>query len=220
MSNFLLRRAMQRRTGLWFGAALTAAAVLTVQIGVAVADPPVARVASRGCSTSTPFVSGQGGYASYRIPATITAAGGSVLAFAEGRVGGAGDAGNIDVVLRRSNDAGCTWGAMQVVADQGADTIGNPAPLVDPKSGDVVLLTTFNLGSAAESAILRGQAPPRAVFLQRSSDNGATFTTPREISATTRLTNWRWYATGPGHALAMKEGAHAGRLVVPANHSI
>ncbi|MCZ9339078.1 glycoside hydrolase, partial [Streptomyces sp. TRM76130] len=27
---------------------------------------------------------------------------------------------------------------------------------------------------------------------------------------------WRWYATGPGHALRLR----AGRVVVPANHSL
>jgi sialidase-1 len=31
--------------------------------------------------------------------------------------------------------------------------------------------------------------------------------------------HWRWYATGPGHAVALTRGDHAGRLVVPANHS-
>lgn len=31
--------------------------------------------------------------------------------------------------------------------------------------------------------------------------------------------NWRWYATGPGHAIALRRGPYAGRLVVPSNHS-
>jgi len=35
-----------------------------------------------------------------------------------------------------------------------------------------------------------------------------------------KLPNWRWYATGPGHAIALTQGIHKGRLVVPANHSV
>jgi sialidase-1 len=32
--------------------------------------------------------------------------------------------------------------------------------------------------------------------------------------------DWRWYATGPGHAVRLRHGPHAGRLLVPANHSV
>jgi len=172
------------------------------------------------CTTSTPFVAGVGGYASYRIPAVVTTPHKAVLAFAEGRVGGTSDAGNIDIVARRSTDGGCTWGPQQVVADLGDNTIGNPSPVVDPKTGEIVLVSTYNLGTAPESAILRGQAPPRTVYVQRSTDDGATFSPPREIGDTTRRPDWRWYATGPGHAIAITSGPHQGRLVVAANHSI
>ena len=72
--------------------------------------------AAAGCTSSVPYVSGEGGYDTYRIPATVTTGRGTVLAFAEGRRGGAGDTGHIDVVLRRSSDGGCTWGPLPVVA--------------------------------------------------------------------------------------------------------
>ncbi len=170
------------------------------------------------CQESVPFQSGVGGYASYRIPAVVQAGSGTLLAFAEGRRGGSSDTGDIDIVLRHSTDGGCTWGPQQVVTDQGTNTIGNPAPVVDPKTGDVVLLSVRN-GPVSEAQILRGEAgaeDTRRVFLQRSTDNGRTFTTPAEITATTKLENWRWYATTPGHAIALTSG----RLLVPANHSI
>jgi sialidase-1 len=96
------------------------------------------------CSESVPFRSGVGGYSSYRIPAVVKSADGALLAFAEGRRGGSSDTGDIDIVLRRSTDGGCTWGPQQVVADQGPNTIGNPAPVVDPASGDLVLLSVRN----------------------------------------------------------------------------
>jgi sialidase-1 len=175
------------------------------------------------CTESVPYTAGDGGYASYRIPAAITAADGSVLAFAEGRRAGTADSGNIDVVLRRSADGGCTWTPLQVVARGDGDTRGNPAPVLDPATKQVVLVTSYNAGTVTETQILQGKVTPeqsRRVFVQASSDNGTTFTPPREITSDTKRADWRWYATGPGHATALTTGPHAGRLVVPANHSI
>ncbi|MEQ7127219.1 sialidase family protein [Actinopolymorpha sp. B11F2] len=173
------------------------------------------------CAASVPFVSGERGYEIYRIPAIIQAADGTLVAFAEARESRS-DAGSIDIVRRRSDDGGCTWGTQAIVADEGDNTIGNPAPVVDPATGDLVLLSTRNAGSATEAEILRGEVPPedsRRVFVQVSRDDGKTFSPLREITSTTKQPDWRWYATGPGHAIALTQGPHAGRLVVPANHS-
>ncbi|MFI2738118.1 exo-alpha-sialidase [Streptomyces sp. NPDC018711] len=184
-------------------------------------EPGLTGAAAR-CEVSVPYAAGAGGYASHRVPAAVRTRAGTVLAFAEGRVGGAGDSGDIDIVVRRSEDGGCTWGPARVVADGNGDTRGNPAPVVDPRSGDIVLLSSYNGAEATERRILRGEVPAargRRVFVQRSSDDGRTFSAPREITARVKKPGWRWYATGPGHALALTRGPHAGRLVVPANHS-
>ncbi|WP_019074123.1 sialidase family protein [Streptomyces hokutonensis] len=178
--------------------------------------------ARSGCTSSVPYVSGDGGYDTYRIPATVTTDQGTVLAFAEGRHNDAGDTGNIDVVLRRSSDGGCTWGPLSVVAAGDGDTRGNPAPVVDPRTGAIVLVTSYNSGAVTEGQIMRGEVTAeqsRRVFVQRSWDDGRTFTPPRDITGEVKLPTWRWYATGPGHAVALTRGAHAGRLVIPANHS-
>ena len=178
--------------------------------------------AATGCTSSVPYVSGEGGYDTYRVPATVTTGLGTVLAFAEGRHNGAGDTGNIDVVLRRSGDGGCTWGPLHVVAAGDGDTRGNPAPVVDPRTGAVVLLTSYNSGAVTEAQIMRGEVTPqqsRRVFVQHSRDDGRHFTPPRDITDEVKPAGWRWYATGPGHAVALTHGPHAGRLVVPANHS-
>jgi len=59
------------------------------------------------CQNKIPvFVSGTDGYKSFRIPAVIAAPDGSLLAFAEGRVHGSGDFGNIDIVMKKSKDKG------------------------------------------------------------------------------------------------------------------
>src|SRR4051812_3131797 len=86
------------------------------------------------------FVSGEGGYHTYRIPAIIATKKGTLLAFCEGRRGSSSDAGDIDLLLRRSFDQGKTWGPVQMVADMGTDTVGNPAPVVDQKTGEIVML--------------------------------------------------------------------------------
>ncbi|MER5431960.1 sialidase family protein [Streptomyces sp. NPDC002588] len=171
------------------------------------------------CTSSVPYVSGEGGYASYRIPAAVTTRRGTLLAFAEGRRDGPGDTGDIDIVLRRSTDGGCTWGPLTVVAAGDGHTRGNPAPVVDPRTGAVVLVSCANEGTATEAEIMSGQAPPRRVYVQHSWDDGERFSRPRDITAEAALPGWRWYATGPGHALALTRGPHAGRLLVPANHS-
>ena len=178
--------------------------------------------AHSGCTSSVPYVSGDGGYDTYRIPATVVTGRGTVLAFAEGRHNSAGDTGNIDVVLRRSTDGGCTWGPTAVVAAGDGDTRGNPAPVVDPRTGAIVLVTSYNSGTVTEGQIMRGEVTPRQsrrVFVQRSWDDGRNFTPPRDITSQVKLPSWRWYATGPGHAVALTRGPHTGRLVIPANHS-
>ncbi|MFE6483552.1 exo-alpha-sialidase [Streptomyces sp. NPDC057757] len=178
--------------------------------------------AKHGCASSVPYVSGTGGYATYRIPAVVRTREGTLLAFAEGRLGGRADSGDIDIVLRRSRDGGCTWGPLRVVTAGKGDTRGNPAPVVDPRTGHVVLVTSYNSGAVTEAQILRGEATEeqgRRVFVQRSRDDGLSFSAPSEITSTVKRPGWRWYATGPGHAVALARGEHAGRLVVPANHS-
>ncbi|MFJ4786222.1 exo-alpha-sialidase [Streptomyces sp. NPDC088794] len=196
----------------------------TLVVAAVLAAPLTAtpHASAAGCTSSVPYVSGQGGYDTYRIPAAVTTGRGTVLAFAEGRRTGASDTGNIDVVLKRSADGGCTWGSLQVVTEGDGDTRGNPAPVLDPLTGAVVLVTSYNSGLVTEPQIMRGEVTPeqsRRVFVQRSWDDGRTFSAPVDITAQVKEPNWRWYATGPGHAVALASGPHAGRLVVPANHS-
>ncbi|GAA3552683.1 sialidase family protein [Kribbella ginsengisoli] len=160
-------------------------------------------------------------YHTYRIPAVI-AASGALLAFCEGRLHSSADAGEIEVVLRRSVDEGRTWSAVQVVSAAAGKTCGNPVPVVDPMSGDVVLVTCQNGAAAVESSVARGvdTEDGRRVFVQRSADLGVTWSSPVEITASVKAAEWGWYATGPCHGVALGNGRWAGRIVVPANHSV
>jgi sialidase-1 len=161
------------------------------------------------------FVSGEGGYHTYRIPALIESKRGTLLAFCEGRRGSAGDAGDIDLLLRRSFDQGRTWQPVQLVADFGGDTIGNPAPVVDRATGAILLLLTSNGGTISERMIEEGKGE-RRVWIARSTDDGATWTKPEEITAQVKRPDWTWYATGPGNGIQVKR---SGRLVIACDHT-
>ncbi|AUA14274.1 exo-alpha-sialidase [Streptomyces sp. SID8382] len=182
--------------------------------------------AARSYEVSVPFRAGTEGYASYRIPAVVLTHAGTVLAFAEGRVDSSADYGRIDLVLKRSADGGRTWGALQIVARNGDGTAGNPAPVVldgGPHDGRVLLVHIRSAASATEDRIRRGEvsaADGRRVWLTYSDDDGASWSGAREITASTKRPEWRWYATTPGHALQLRYGAHAGRIVIPGNHSL
>lgn len=179
---------------------------------------PKAKVLNGSISHTDVFRSGKDGYHTYRIPAIVRAKDGTLLAFAEGRKENRSDSGDIDVVLRRSTDNGKTWDPIQIVADHGKGCVGNPCPVVDEKSGDVVLLTIRQTPGATEHSIRSGKKEyRRSYYVQRSSDHGKTFSEPKRIDATDSLKP-RWLAGGPNHALQLKRGEHAGRLLVAGNH--
>ncbi len=193
------------------------AIALVVMASKSLAAP--AAMADAGPLQVQVFQSGQRGYHSFRIPAIVRATNGNLLAFAEGRRNDGGDIGAIDLVLKRSSDDGRTWGLLQRVIDGGANTFGNPTPIVDGSTGKILLLTTYNDGNVTEEQILAGAVKDRRVFLQASTDNGAAWSTAREITSTVKRPDWRYYATGPVHGIQLARGAHVGRLIAPCNHS-
>jgi sialidase-1 len=176
--------------------------------------------ANAGLEQSDVFSAGTDGYHTYRIPAIVTTTKATLLAFCEGRKGSASDAGQIDLVLKRSTDGGRTWSKQQVVWSDGTNTCGNPAPVVDRITGDILLLMTWNLGADHERQILDGTSKDtRRVFFTRSTDDGLTWSTPRDITDAVKKAHWRWYATGPVNGIQLTRGKNKERLVIPANHS-
>jgi sialidase-1 len=162
------------------------------------------------------YVAREGAYHTYRIPSIIATQKGTLLAFAEARRVGAGDAGDIDLVLKRSQDGGRSWSSIQIVGDNGPNTFGNPCPVVDATTGTVWLLTTQNRGTDREKDIIAGTSrTSRTVWVMKSEDDGLTWSTPAEITASVKHADWTWYATGPGVGIQVRSG----RLVIPANHA-
>jgi sialidase-1 len=180
------------------------------------------------------FVSGTEGHKSYRIPAIIKSSNGNLLAFCEGRVHGAGDFGDINIVMKRSSDGGKTWQALQTIVD--ADTLqaGNPAPVLDvddPAYPQGRIFLFYNTGNNHEGEVRKGHGL-REVWYKTSTDNGTTWSDPVNITlqvhrprqpqvnaAYNFAEDWRSYANTPGHAMQFQNGKYKGRIFVAANHS-
>jgi sialidase-1 len=180
------------------------------------------------------YVSGNEGYKSFRIPAIIKAPNGDLLAFCEGRVNGAGDFGDIKIVLKRSNDNGKTWSALQIVASNDTLQAGNPAPVVDltdPRFPKGRIFLFYNTGNGHEGELRKGHGH-RDVFYKTSVDNGKTWSEPTDITLQVNRIyqpeinpkwnfkqDWRSYANTPGHAMQFDKGKYEGRIYIAANHS-
>jgi hypothetical protein len=137
------------------------------------------------------YVSGEDGYHTYRIPSVIVTPQGTLLAFAEARRDGRGDTGDIDLVVKRSADGGRTWSAMQIVGDNGPNTVGNPCPVIDRTTGTIWLLTTHNLGEDREKEIIAGTSKgSRTVWVMKGTDDGLTWSAPVEITARAKRPDW------------------------------
>lgn len=187
------------------------------------------------CQEKVPvFVSGTEGHKSFRIPAIVGLPNGHLLAFCEGRVNGAGDFGDINIVMKQSSDGGKTWTTLQTIVD--ADTLqaGNPAPVVDltdpayPK-GRIFLF--YNTGNNHEGEVRKG-AGLREAWYKTSADNGRTWSEAANITTQVHLPkqpkinpaynfseDWRSYANTPGHAMQFQHGRYKGHIFVAANHS-
>jgi len=180
------------------------------------------------------YVSGTEGYKSFRIPAIIKAPNGDLLAFSEGRVHGAGDFGDIKIVLKRSSDLGKTWSALQIVASNDSLQAGNPAPVVDladPRFPEGRIFLFYNTGNGHEGELRKGKGH-RDVLYKTSTDNGRTWSQSIDITTQVNRINqpqvnpawsfkedWRTYANTPGHALQFEYGKYKGRIYIAANHS-
>ncbi len=165
------------------------------------------------------FVSGQDGHHTYRIPALAVTTKGTVLALCEGRVRGGGDAGDINLLIKRSTDNGTTFSKQQVIRDDAGNTCGNPCLVVDRETGAIWLLSTWNRGDDHERQIIsQTSKDTRRVFVMSSTDDGLTWSKAKEITADAKKPDWTWYATGPGSGIQIQQGPHKGRLVIPCDH--
>jgi len=143
----------------------------------------------------------------YRIPALAVSTKGTILAFAEARRLHGNDVGDIDAVVKRSEDGGKTWGPEIVVWDDGGNSINNPCPVVDPKNGRIwICMGRYN------------PYPTSNQHVAYSDDDGKTWSKPRDITQAIQATiqpKRKCWIPGPGAGLVMRHKKYAGRLVIP-----
>ena len=139
---------------------------------------------------------GDQGYHTYRIPSLLMTGKGTILFVCEARKNNGSDHGDIDLVLRRSENGGQTWSPQNVIADDGEHTMGNPCLLQDRSSG--VIWLSFSRDN-------------KQVLLMRSSDDGRSWSKPRDITREVLPAQWHWVGPGPGHGIQLQKG----RLVMP-----
>ncbi len=167
------------------------------------------------------FQKGQDGYACFRIPAIVKSKNGTLLAFAEARKNSCSDTGNIDLVLKRSEDGGKTWSSTITIWDDGDNVCGNPAPVVDQETGRILLVSCWNLGEDHEKEIIdKTSKDSRRIYVLYSDNDGKSWSIPKDITSSVKRPDWTWYATGPCHGIQLQNKKHKGRLVVSANHMV
>lgn len=163
------------------------------------------------------FRAGEAGYALYRIPGIVVTARGSVLVYAEARKGGAGDWGEIDLVLRRGADGGREWGPVVHLPKVDGPVAKNPAAVAKKlgKPGEITYNNPVAVADRAGAVHFLFCVEYARCFYMRSDDDGRTFSKPVEVTGVfeefRREYDWKVIATGPGHGIELRTG----RLVVP-----
>ena len=167
------------------------------------------------------FTGGENGYPAVRIPSIVLSTKGTLLAFAEGRKN-LGDQAENKIILRRSLDGGKTWQPLQTIASDGKRPLNNPCAVVEEKSGRVLLMFQSypeNL-KEADGKIKTGYEGNDIVksYLISSDDDGQSWSQIKEITRQVkRPTGVTTIASGPGIGIQLRNGAHAGRLIIPFN---
>lgn len=166
------------------------------------------------------FISHQDGYFGYRIPAIVTAADGSLLAFAEGRKNNMSDPGGrkqtIDLVMKRSTNSGATWSAMKVIEAPGELwSAANPAAVLDRDTKRVWVL--YLRAKPERSAVKTARPGTDDIQLAArwSDDNGMRWSDRIDLTSVSRdltSTNWQGTIVGPAGMIQDRKG----RLVAPA----
>jgi len=150
---------------------------------------------------------GDGGVAKYRIPALATAPNGDLVAACDARTNHGGDLcfhQPINISVRRSSDGGKTWTPPKNswtwewqpggVRWSGSD----PSLVVDAQAKKIFLFYNVwewqqveaNARAAGDANLQNRAHGVYRFFVQESSDNGATWSKPREISKDIAIAGW------------------------------
>jgi len=160
------------------------------------------------------FTAGESGFESIRIPSVVVTVKGTVLAFAEARAVASDQAQN-KMVMKRSADGGQTWGALQIIHDDGTNSLNNPTAVVEQATGRVLLMYQRIPGHLKEGStnIATGFEGPDVYrnYLVHSDDGGATWspitdvTELRDPSCNASILRWS-FGDGEGKGRILYSG--------------
>lgn len=159
------------------------------------------------------FAPGDANSKNYRIPAIITAKDGSLVTVTDKRKYNQTDLPeDIDIVVRRSEDGGFTWSAPLTIAEGTGYRQGFGDAALVHTTEENGLLCVFVGGEG----IFNNSSPsnPTRTYICKSTDNGKTWTAPRDItnqlygSACSVEERQGWYASfcASGNGLLTSEG--------------
>lgn len=180
---------------------------------------------------------------SFRIPALVTAKDGTLVAAYDIRYDSSTDLQrDIDVGFKRSTDGGKTWSDLGIAMDMGTygyedevaagtmtwknaqlnNGIGDPCLLVDDNTGDIFCFAVWANGHYSDSdnrclawagtGFEIDQTPQ--LMMVKSTDNGATWSQPVNLTRQIKKQAWRMTFQGPGRGITMADGT----LVIPIQH--
>jgi len=159
------------------------------QINQQQAPPSTSENASEG---ATPFIdlfnsSMRDSVACFRIPALVTAPNGDLIATIDERVPSCADLGknkNINIVMRRSQDQGNTWSAIEIVADYPfGKSASDPSMIVDEVTKEIFLFYNY-MDLEKEKGVYY-------LHVMKSKDNGQTWSEAQDITSQITKPEWK-----------------------------
>lgn len=200
-----------------------------IPLTIGVGNDPLANLVNQGIGIRSV---GNAQPAYHRIAILAKAANNDYLCFFDAR-STASDASGYAILVIRSTDRGATWSTPTTVYTHStfsslADWIVSGSVVVDEitNPGNIFFFYTQATGAA-------GTATAHKVFVAKSTNHGASWAAPVEITSNVHVTDathppnhgfpstlWTWDTPTCTAGIQIKNGSHRGRMIVPFDHRI
>ena len=155
----------------------------------------------------------------YRIPSLLVTSNGTTIAFCERRLGLHDHAQN-DIVLKRSENGGKTWGQEIVAYEDGMNSINDPLSVQLSNGRIMMMFARFPYGRHARNSGWIKMAEPGyddpkvniLTYIIFSNDDGLTWSKPKDITKSVKPAHWL-NANTPGAMIQLEKGTHKGRIM-------